>query len=143
MFIPIDFIVHYHSEKLGIVNSIHLSPIYINVIDSVSRTRNIAKCPIVQVFLIFSEKSQQLKIKVKVFVFQYLNYVPFFCNYFRQIKILVPSPCIIGKMVCETALKSFIQIRNNKGPNIDRCGTPQVIFVRTELVSPILTVSFL
>ena len=27
-----------------------------------------------------------------------------------------------------------------KGPNIDPCGTPQVLFLRSELVSPIVTV---
>ena len=44
MFIPIDFIIYYHSQKLGMANSVYLSPVYINVVDSVSYTRNIVKC---------------------------------------------------------------------------------------------------
>ena len=44
MFIPTDFINYYHSQKLGMVNSVYLISIYINVVDSVSYTRNIAKC---------------------------------------------------------------------------------------------------
>ena len=40
MFIPTDFIIYYHSQKLGMANS----PVYINVVDSVSYSRNIAKC---------------------------------------------------------------------------------------------------
>ena len=44
MFIPIDFIFYYHSLKLGIANSVYLSLIYVNVVESVSYTKNIAKC---------------------------------------------------------------------------------------------------
>ena len=44
MFIPIDFIIYYQSQKLRMASSVYLSPIYINVVDSVSYTRNIAKC---------------------------------------------------------------------------------------------------
>ncbi len=44
IFIPIDFIIYYHSQKLGMTNSVYLSHIYINVVDYVSYTRNIAKC---------------------------------------------------------------------------------------------------
>ena len=40
------------------------------------------------------------------------------------------SAYIIGKVVCDTALKSFIKIINIKGPKIDPCGTLQVIFLR-------------
>ena len=54
MFTPIDFIIYYHSQKLGMVNSVYLSPIYINVVDSVSHTRNLNAS--VHVFLICNER---------------------------------------------------------------------------------------
>ena len=44
MFIPIDIIIYYHSQKLDMAISVYLSAIYINVVDSVSYTSNIAKC---------------------------------------------------------------------------------------------------
>ena len=43
MFTPIDFLIYYQSQKLGVANSVYLSPVYINVVDSVSYTRTIAK----------------------------------------------------------------------------------------------------
>ena len=48
---------------------------------------------------------------------------------FPWIKLLVSTAYKIGKVVYDTALKSLISIRNNKGPNIDPYGTPQVIFL--------------
>ena len=46
MFIPIDVSMYYNLHKLGKVNHVYLCPIYmyISVGDSVSDTRNIAKC---------------------------------------------------------------------------------------------------
>ena len=44
MYIAIDFIIYYHSQKLGMANNVYLSPPYINAVDSVSCTMNIAKC---------------------------------------------------------------------------------------------------
>ena len=35
MLTPLDFINDYNAQKLGMVNSIYLSSIYINVVDSV------------------------------------------------------------------------------------------------------------
>ena len=71
---------------------------------------------------------------MNVSVFQYLNHVPFLANLSLGYYKLVSSAYIIQKLVYDTALKLFISIRNNKGPNSDPCGTPQVIFLRTELV---------
>ena len=41
IFTPIDFIICYHSKKFGMANNVYVSPIYINVVDFVSYTRDI------------------------------------------------------------------------------------------------------
>ena len=58
MFIPIDFIIYYHSQKLCMANSVYLSPIYINLLIKLLilfLTLGILLNVIVHVFLIFNE----------------------------------------------------------------------------------------
>ena len=56
MFIPTDFIIYYHFQKLGMANSFYNLYIYINVDDSVFLTLGILLNVIVLVFLIFNER---------------------------------------------------------------------------------------
>ena len=43
IFIQIDLIICYHSKIWGMTNSVYLSAMYINVVASVSYTKNIAR----------------------------------------------------------------------------------------------------
>ena len=56
MFIAVDIIICYHSQKLGMANRVYLRPIYINGVDFVYYTRNIAQIVIVHVFVIFNKR---------------------------------------------------------------------------------------
>ena len=62
---------------------------------------------------------------------------------FHWIKILMSYACIICNLVWDTELKIIILFRNINIPYFDPCGTPQVIFLITELALLILTACFL
>ena len=88
-------------------NSVYLSPIYISVVVPVSYTLGILLNVIAHVVLIFNESSLALSHSER-FCIAVFKLCSIFCKPFPWINILASSAYIIGKVVCDAALKSFI-----------------------------------